>query len=151
MASTIDKIRSVFGKCLNPGVRILSGILMAAATLLCTSGCDKIMGVDEKEVKQSVVELANELLKKGEFLANSVEAVRAEDLTLVTESLSKRVGYATVVFKSKDGKKTEKIKFDVTVTGSMLDSKQLIEIKMSDESDAMKLVGLAGLDLSDDD
>ena len=72
-------------------------------------------------------------------------------MTLVTESLSKRVGYATVVFKSKDGKKTEKIKFDVTVTGSMLDSKQLIEIKMSDESDAMKLVGLAGLDLSDDD
>lgn len=120
------------------------GIILAGLAVLCTSGCDKIMGMDENKVKESVLELANKMLKENTDIPSSIKAVSVQDVTLVQESLGKRTGYANVVFTSTDTEKKVTLKYNVKITGSVLDEKHLIEIQLSNPTDGIKLLSLGG-------
>ena len=144
MKTVFEKIRSTFGRRIKSSVCAMFEIVLVGLTVLCTSGCDKLMGMDESEVKESVLKIANNMLKENPVIPSSIKAVSVQDVTLVQESFSKRVGYANVVFKSSNTGKEVTLKYNVKLTGSVFDEKQLIEIQLSNSTDSLKLLGLVG-------
>lgn len=136
-----------FSRHMKSSVCALLGLVLAGLTVLCTPGCnklDKVIGFDENKVKETLLEISNDTLKKNPVTSNSIKAVRVEDLSLVQESFSKRVGYANIVFKSTQSNKELTLKYKVNITGSALDDKQLCEMQLNDPSDGFKLIALCG-------
>ena len=144
MKKVIETMKSALGKWKKSSACAMLGLILASLTVLGTSGCDKIMGLDESKVKDSLLEICNDSLKKNPFIANSINAVQVQDLSLVQESFSKRVGYANIVFRSTSTGKEVTLKYNVKITGSAFDDKQLCEMQLNDTSDGLKLLSLVG-------
>ena len=140
----MKRIKSAFGKCAKSSACWILGTMMAVLTVLCTPGCDKIMGINDDKVKESLLEIINNSFKDNSAISGSVKAVKVRELTLAQESMGKRVGYADVVYKSVKTGKEITLKHDVKITGSVFDEKVLIETKLRDPSDGLKLLGLCG-------
>ena len=149
MMKIIKTKGSTFGKRMKSGVCAILGLVLAGLTAICTPGCDKIdkaMGFDENKVKDTLLEIANNAMKDNAILSGTVRAERIQDLSLVQESFTKRVGYANVVFRSTRSNKEVTLKFKVNITGSAFDEKQLCEMQLSDASESLKLLALGGGD-----
>ena len=149
MMKIIKTKGSALGKRMKSSVCAILGLVLAGLTAICTPGCDKIdkaMGYDENKVKDSLLEIANKAIKDNDILSGAVRAERIQDLSLVQESFTKRVGYANIVFKSTRSNKEVTLKYKVNITGSVFDEKQLCEMQLSDASEGLKLLALGGGD-----
>ena len=133
----MSKFGHAFCGYVKSGIFAVVGIVLAGMTILGSAGCN----MNDGEIKKTVLELANDMVKENAIVPDTIKAIKVTDMSLVQESVTKRSGYAHVEFKSMKTQKTEKLRFDVKVTGFLL-SDQMIEIQASNGFEVLKLMSL---------
>ena len=131
-----------FAKQIKIKVFAVVGIALVGIAVLAVSGCNQFIEKNDEELKKDVLKLANQMIQEKPIIPKTVSAVEVRSMYLPKEPLSKRVGYADVVFKSQRTGKTEVLRYDVTVTGLIY-----LEIQLNNPLEMFKL---SALDWSED-
>lgn len=133
----LGKCCGIFAKRVKTKLVAAIGVALVGVAFLTVAGCDQFIEKNDEELKKEVLKLANQMVQEKPMIPKTVRAVEVRNMYLPKEPLSKRVGYADVVFKSQRTGKTEVLRYDVTVTGFMY-----LEIQLSNPLEMFKLSAL---------